>query len=169
MSSRTSGRKIGQKPGVRQFIYKTGLCEGTHVLTTEGNLPVEYLMAGDRVVTPTGTREIRHISARCLTDCPIEVRRGALGPGRPETNMYMAPDQPVHLADWRSHKLYGADIPTVPVSLLHDGQYIRWGEHPGELLVYDLELENEEVIFAEGMKVVSAVLPVPEAANIAAE
>jgi Hint domain len=169
MSSRTTGRKTGQRPGVRRFIYKTGLCEGTNIMTTEGNLPVEYLHAGDRLITDRGLRTIRHINARALTDCPIEVRRGALGPGRPAQDMYLAPDQLVHLADWRSHRYYGADQRAVPVSRLHDGTHITWGEHPGDLLVYDLELEGEQVIFAEGMQVMSARLPTPAAANIAAQ
>ncbi len=169
MSSRTPGRSSGLGAGVRRFIYKTGLCEGTNVKTTEGNLPVEYLATGDRVVTATGVHRIRHISTRPLTDCPIEVRRGALGPNRPEQDMLLAPDQFVRLADWRSHKLYGADSAAVPVSRLQDGEHITWGEHPGELLVYDLELESEQVIFAEGMQVMSAPPPAQPAANIAAE
>ena len=169
MSSRPKQHKAAARPAVRHFIYKTGLCEGTHVMTSEGALPVEYLAAGDRIKTPKGLRTLRHVSARPLRDCPIEVRRGALGPGRPAQDMWLAPDQPVRLADWRSHKLFGADTPAVPVSRLQDGEHITWGEHPGEMLVYDLELESEQVIYAEGMEVMSAALPAPIAANIAAE
>ncbi len=170
MSSRPDQRKPGKRAPVRHFIYKTGLCEGTHVMTSEGALPVEYLVAGDRIVTPAGLRTLRHVSARPLRDCPIEVRRGALGPGRPAADMFLAPDQPVRLADWRSHKLYGADSPSVPVSRLQDGEHITWGEHPGEMLVYDLELESEQVIYAEGMEVMSAALPTPTpAANATAK
>jgi hypothetical protein len=168
MAATSTGRTTGQKAGVRRFIYKTGLCEGTNIATREGNLPVEYLTTDDWVKTPSGIHRIRHISTRPLTDCPIEVRRDALGPGRPAHDLYLAPDQPVRLSDWRSHKLFGADRPAVPVSRLEDGQNIQWGEHPGELLVYDLELESEQVIYAEGMQVMSATLPLPVAANVAA-
>ncbi len=162
MSSRQQRRRA------RTFTYKTGLCEGTSVMTSEGALPVEYLIAGDRIVTASGLRILRHVSARALRDCPIEVRRNALGPGRPAADMLLAPDQPVHLANWRSHRLYGADSVAVPVSRLHDGTHITWGEHPGELLVYDLELESAQVIYAEGMEVMSATPPL-SAANTTAE
>ena len=54
MSRRTGGRSAGKPPAARRFIYKTGLCEGTHVMTLQGSLPVEYLVGGDRVVTRNG-------------------------------------------------------------------------------------------------------------------
>lgn len=161
MSSRTGGRGAGKPPVKRRFIYKTGLCEGTQVMTLQGNLPVEYLAAGDRVVTRNGARTLRHVACRALTDCPICVRRGALGPGRPTADMYLAPDQGVHLRDWCARVLCGSDQAAVPVSRLRDGKHIFWGEHPGELRVYDLEFTREQVIYAEGVEVMSAALPAP--------
>jgi hypothetical protein len=128
-------------------------------MTVEGILPVEYLTTGDRVVTRTGTRTIQHIAVRPLRDCPIMVRRGALGRGRPMQDMYLAPDQNVHLRDWRARKFYGSDQIAVPVSRLEDGDLIAWAEHPGRLNVYELELADTEVIYAEGLEVMSAALP----------
>ena len=159
MSVMTKGRNVGQTPGARRFIYKTGLCEGTHVMTVEGNLPVEYLTTDDKVVTRTGSRSIRHIAVRPLKDCPILVKRGALGNGRPMRDLYLAPDQNVHLRDWRGRAYYGSDQIAVPVSRLADGQLIEWGEHPGRLNIYELELDDTEVIYAEGLEVMSAALP----------
>ena len=159
MSAVTVGRNDGQKPARRRFIYKTGLCEGTHVMTLEGNLPVEYLTAGDKVLTRQGAREIMHIAARPLTDCPVLIRRGSLGPARPAQDLYLAPDQDVHLRDWRARVIYGSDQVAVPVTRLRDGETILWGEHPGELLVYDLELAERAVIYAEGVEIMSATLP----------
>ncbi len=161
MSSRTTGRKNGAKALRRQFIYKTGLCEGTRINTTAGNLPVEYLRAGDRVLTRNGAREIKHIASRPLTDCPIQIKRGALGPGRPAQDMFLAPDQGIPLPDWRAHQYYGSDQRHVPVSRLRDGELITWGEHPGELQVYDLEFATEQIIFAEGLEVIGVALPAP--------
>ena len=159
MSSSTGGRNAGKPPAAQRFNYKTGLCEGTQVMTLDGNLPVEYLAAGDRVVTRNGTRTLRHVARRALTDCPVLVRRSALGPGRPAADMYLAPDQGVHLRDWRARVLYGSDQPAVPVSRLRDGEHIVWGEHPSEIHVYDLEFSQAQVIYAEGVEVMSAALP----------
>lgn len=159
MSGMTKGRDAGTKPGARRFIYKTGLCEGTHVMTMEGNLPVEYLVTGDRVITKTGSRVIQHIAVRALSDCPVQVRRGALGRGRPRQDLYLAPDQHVHLRDWRAKTWCGSDQIAVPVSRLRDGDSIFWGEHPGRLNVYELELDEQDIIYADGMEVMSAALP----------
>ncbi len=161
MSSRTGGRSAGNPPAARRFTYKTGLCEGTHVMTLQGSLPVEYLVGGDRVVTRNSARTLRHVACRALTDCPISVRRGALGPGRPTADMYLAPDQGVQLRDWRARVLCGSDQLAVPVSRLCDGKHIVRGEHPGELRVYELEFTHEQVIYAEGAEVMSATLPAP--------
>ncbi len=159
MSLRTSGRSAGKRPVRRHFLYKTGLCEGTTIQTQQGDLPVEYLSAGDRVMTRQGMRTVRHITSRILKDCPIQVRRDALGPNRPAQDMYLAPDQGVHLQDWRALRYFGSDQPSVPVSRLHDGERILWGEHPGDLTVYELEFSEEQIIYAEGMEVMSAPAP----------
>ena len=159
MSSRTGGRDAGKPPVTPRYIYKPGLCEGTQVMTLDGNLPVEYLAAGDRVVTRNGARTLRHVARRALTDCPILVRRGALGPGRPAADMYLAPDQGVHLRDWRARVLCGSDQRAVPVSRLRDGKHIVWGAQPREMRVYELEFTHQQVIYAEGVEVMSATLP----------
>lgn len=39
--------------------YEGGIALGTHVLTADGSLPVEYLQAGDRIVTRSGMRTLR--------------------------------------------------------------------------------------------------------------
>ena len=74
-------------------------------------------------------------------------------------DMYLAPDQRVHLRDWRARMLCGSDQLAVPVSRLRDGRHIVQGEHPGELRVYDLEFTQQQVIYAEGVEVMSAALP----------
>ena len=87
------------------------------------------------------------------------IPRGAFGRGRPMQDLYLAPDQDVHLRDWRGRTYFGSDQISVPVSRLADGETILWGEHPGRLNVYELELDVAEVIYADGMEVMSASLP----------
>ena len=41
--------------------YADGLAQGTLVLTADGNLPVEYLEAGDRIITRAGMRVLRSV------------------------------------------------------------------------------------------------------------
>ncbi|MGR3290302.1 MAG: Hint domain-containing protein, partial [Paracoccaceae bacterium] len=117
------------------------------------------------VVTSNGPCEIKHIASSYLTDCPIQIKRGALGPGRPERDMYLAPDHKIPLQSWRSLRYYGSDLRNVPISYLRDGNLIIWGEHPGDLKVFELEFASEQVIYVEGVEVVGAALssahPVP--------
>ena len=65
----------------------------------------------------------------------------------------------MHLRDWRARVFCGSDQVAVPVSRLHDGKHIVWGEYPGELRDYDLEFTQQQVIYAEGVEVMSAALP----------
>jgi len=155
MSAMTKERSVGQSPARRRYIYKTGLCEGTHVMTLDGNLPVEYLCRGDMIITREGSRPLRRISAKALKDCPILVKSGALGPGRPVHDMYLAPDQMVHQRDWCRGGRFGSDLAAIPLSRLVDGDAIQWAEHPGELLVYNLEFTSQQVIYTEGLEVMS--------------
>lgn len=39
--------------------YEDGIARGTLVLTADGTLPVEYLDAGDRIITRSGIRTLR--------------------------------------------------------------------------------------------------------------
>jgi hypothetical protein len=41
--------------------YENGIKLGTLILTADGNLPVEYLEAGDRIITRAGMRVLRSI------------------------------------------------------------------------------------------------------------
>ncbi len=168
MSILAEARSAGEVPAQRHFIYKTGLCEGTRVTTQDGNLPVEYLCKGDMIVTTAGPRVLRGITAKPLTDCPILVLRSALGPGRPSQDMYLAPEQAVHLSDWRGKRLVGSDQPSIPLSRLVDNDMIQWAEHPGELLVYDLEFLTQQVFYAEGVEVMSTASPLRVVEGMAA-
>lgn len=149
-------------------MYKTGLCEGTNVMTLDGNLPVEYLCEGDMVITNNGARPLRGVTAKRLKDCPILVLRSAIGPGRPARDLYLAPDQAVHLRDWCGRVRVGSDQRSVPLARLVDNNFIQWAEHPGELLVYELEFLTQQVFFAEGLEVMSTASPFRVVQGIAA-
>lgn len=149
-------------------MYKTGLCEGTHVMTLDGNLPVEYLCEGDMVLTRNGARALRRITAKPLKDCPILVLRSAIGPGRPERDLYLAPDQAVHLRDWRGRFVMGSDQRSLPLARLVDNDLIQWAEHPGDLLVYELEFLTQQIFYAEGLEVMSAASPFRVVQGVAA-
>lgn len=159
MSVMTDGWNTEDSSVSRQTLSTTGLCEGTRVMTLGGNLPVEYLCKGDMIVTRAGARELRKITARPLAGSPVHVPRSALGPRRPERDMYLAPGQAVHVRDWTGKRLFGTDQRSVPLGQLVDDRTFCWSDLASGLLVYNLEFLTQQVFYAEGMEVMSADQP----------
>ncbi len=122
---------------------------GTRILTTRGEVPVEALAIGDRVVTPRnrssrpivwlGRRRVhcdRHPDRR-LAD-PVRVRAGAFGVA-PTRDLVLSPDHAI----W-----FGGAL--VPVNLLIDGKTIIQ-ERRSTVTYHHVELDAHDIILAEGL------------------
>jgi len=82
---------------------------GTLICTAAGEIPVEELKVGDRVITrDNGVQEIRWVGAKTLshqklTDCrelrPVEILAGSLGKGLPERDMLLSPNHRVLISN----------------------------------------------------------------------
>lgn len=82
---------------------------GTLICTAAGEIPVEDLKVGDRVITrDNGVQEIRWVgsntlSRQKLTDSkelrPVEILAGSLGKGLPERDMLLSPNHRVLIAN----------------------------------------------------------------------
>src|SRR5262249_22024926 len=76
--------------------------EGTRIRTPSGDVPIEALRPGDRVVTAAGeVREIRWTGRRRVwrieavaseATAPVRVAAGALGPDVPSADLYVSAD-----------------------------------------------------------------------------
>jgi len=153
--------------GIQQSV--TGLARGTRVSTLDGALPVEYLEAGDRIVTHQGAMVLRHVAARKLAAVrPVVVRAGSLGLSQPSHDLVLAPGQPVHLPDWRARVQFGSDKASAPVSKLVDGRDIFYMSAAIQLVVYDLEFDVVQVFHSAGVALVSAPMPVAAQYPVAA-
>jgi Ca2+-binding RTX toxin-like protein len=85
---------------------------GTLIATETGEMPVEALAVGDRIVTrDSGAQFVRWIGRRRMTRAelallphlrPVRIRRGALGEGRPERDMVVSPNHRFLVASGRS-------------------------------------------------------------------
>ncbi len=85
---------------------------GTLIATPKGEVPVENLKAGDRVITrDNGIQEIQWVGARPVTFrelanaphlAPIHISAGALGNGLPEHDMMLSPNHRVLVANDRT-------------------------------------------------------------------
>lgn len=129
-----------------------GLVIGTKVLTMQGELPVEFLVAGDRVITRNGARKLVEITRTWAQNLDvIRITEGVLGQDRPEDDLLVAPSQAILVRDWRAMALAGKSSALIAAARLVDGEYIRH-EVLGEARLFTLHFEDAEVIYAGGLE-----------------
>jgi Hint domain len=129
-----------------------GLTMGTKVMTMEGELPVEFLSPGDRIVTRAGVRCLTAMSVRVERDVEM-VRIGAstLGFDRPGTETLVPINQMILIRDWRAQALYGAPQALVAAGRLADGEMIKV-ETVAEARIFTLAFDSDVVIYADGLE-----------------
>ncbi len=122
--------------------------KGTSITTDHGEVPVEFLTAGDLVRTESGgLATIKWIGYRRL-DCsqhrsqdvwPVQIHVDAFGPGLPHRLLWLSPD----------HAIY-TDGVLIPIRLLINNGTIA--QEPRKHIVYfHIELETHDVLLAEGL------------------
>jgi len=162
MKPKMVGAARGGTPAKRPIEGNTGMAAGTPVLTLDGELPIEFLSVGDRVITRAGTARVTDIHVTEITLRPYMVVSGTLGQDRPDQDILLAPGQKILLRDWRAKALFDADQAKVPVDRIADGSYIA--KQPEQSLrLFTLRFDSDQVIFAGGLELV-AETSVPVAA-----
>ncbi|MCB8880174.1 Hint domain-containing protein [Acidisoma cellulosilytica] len=123
---------------------------GTHILTLSGEVPVQDLSVGDVLVSGTGgpPQAIRWIGARRV-DChrhpdpdkvvPVRIAANAFGQGCPHRDLVLSPD----------HAVFAEGV-LIPVKHLVNGKTVR-RMPPRSLMYYHIELEQHDVVLAEGL------------------
>ena len=169
MSHVTEGREAGVTPGVR-YDVQTGtaaIAQGTGILTLDGNLPVEYLSPGDRIVTRAGAMRLLAMRVHKAEASLIRVAPSSLGHDRPGHPLLLTPETEVLVRDWRAKAMFGRAQAMVAVSRLVDGDYIRRVTGAG-VRMYTLEFAGPQVIYADGVEVGCAGVQMHAAASAAA-
>ena len=104
---------------------ESGICAGTTIMTLDGEIPVEHLSVGDRVITrDSGMSVLRGITTRTAKIAPIRIKAGSLGHTRPDRDMLVAPGARIHLRDWRAEALFGSKSASVAAERLVDGEFL---------------------------------------------
>ena len=124
-------------------------CRGTMILTEQGEVAVEDLRIGDRLVTADGRlRPLRWIGTRAYSPIfargnrdvlPVRIARGALGHNTPHRDLLVSP----------LHAMF-IDGMLVPAGALVNGTSIVQLERPDEIAYFHLELDTHDIIVAEG-------------------
>ncbi|MEZ5913071.1 MAG: Hint domain-containing protein [Paracoccaceae bacterium] len=160
MDNYSEDLRAAQKAALARSAGVSGLASGTAVLTLDGEIPVEFLNEGDRVVTRSGLRTLRAVHVQILCNAQVvRVSGSALGHGRPDRDAILAPGQSILLRDWRARALYGVEAALVPAARLVDGAYVS-AEPVAAERIYLLEFDEAEVIYAGGLELGCAAVTV---------
>ncbi|WP_411975375.1 Hint domain-containing protein [Sulfitobacter faviae] len=134
----------------------TGLVQGALILTLDGEIPVEYLSVGDRVITrDSGFAKILHIQRTTRSVRRIALAAGSLGHTRPERDVVLAGDQMVLVRDWRARALFNSERALVAARALVDDEFITdLGEE--ETTLIQIFCDGPHVIYADGLELGTA-------------
>ncbi|PIE11146.1 MAG: hypothetical protein CSA70_11180 [Rhodobacterales bacterium] len=133
-------------------IVATGLVPGAIVLTLDGEMPVEFLGPGDRVISrDAGMVELRRVSVAPVRCEMIEICGGALGHTRPERNVILPADQKLLLRDWRAQALYGKPQALATLRDLVDGEFVRHVGHRDTRLI-SLGFDGNHILYVDGLE-----------------
>ncbi len=134
-------------PGTDIVEQSVCFCRGTRILTETGEVAVEDLRVGDSVITLSGEAKPivwigigRDLVTRANKLArPVIVRRGALADNVPARDLYLT----------HGHALY-LDGVLIAVENLINHRSILWDESARVVEFYHLELEDHDVLLANG-------------------
>ena len=160
MKPNTVGRVGGQDSHAGQFspyaVADTGLLHGAMLLTLDGEMPVEFLSCGDKVITrDTGVSKVLHIQRTTRRVHVIALAAGSLGHTRPERDAHLAADQMVLIRDWRARALFNSECVLVAARALVDGEFVT---DLGliETTVYQIFCNSPHILYADGLELGTA-------------
>lgn len=142
---------LADQTGGNTVITATATCfgPGTRILTTEGEIAIEDLRVGDRVLTVTGaTQPVRWIGHRPVNFrhhpnrqrvLPVRIMAGAFGPNAPKRELLLSPD----------HAVYVENV-LIPVRHLVNGTTVAQIECDSTTY-HHVELPHHDVLLAEGL------------------
>jgi O-antigen biosynthesis protein len=138
--------------GTNSFITESSqpcYLAGTRIRTDRGEIPVEQLAIGDRVLTWDGTfKPIKWIGRRAYSSAfaagnrdviPILFKQGSLGANLPERDLIVSP----------LHAMFLNGV-LVPAEHLVNGKSVLRCPEIDPIRYFHIELEKHDVIFAEG-------------------
>jgi len=153
MKPNTVGRELsGQMPPLRTEICHVGLVSGTILLTADGEIPVEYLSPGDRIITRNaGLIALGAIQSVRVRDEAVKIAAGSLGDTKPTHHVMLPAAQMVLVRDWRAKALRGASQAVMPAGCLIDNEFIT-SLGVREMTLIRLGFDAPYVVYADGLE-----------------
>jgi len=132
---------------------------GTLIATPRGEVPVELLKAGDKVVTrDNGIQEIRWVGQKALNGQdlrlhshlnPVFIKRGALGNGLPEQDMMVSPNHRMLVANDRTQLYFDEHEVLVAAKHLVGTQGVQTVQAIGVNYIHFM-FDRHEVVLSNG-------------------
>ncbi|AMY68478.1 Hint domain-containing protein [Frigidibacter mobilis] len=145
---------------------------GTLIATETGERPVETLAIGDRVLTADhGLQPLRWRGQIALGPAalqkrpalaPIRIAAGALGPGKPHSDLLLSPQHRVLIRSRIVQRLFGVASALAAVKHLTDAGGIAPAGPAGGVVYVHLMFDRHEIVLANGAETESLFLG-PEA------
>ena len=153
MKPNTVGRELsGHMPPLRTEICHVGLVSGTILLTADGEIPVEYLSPGDRIVTRNaGLVPLAAIQTVRVSEEAVKISAGSLGDKKPTHHAMLPASQMVLVRDWRAQALRGATQAVMPAGCLIDDEYIT-ALGARDMTLVRLGFAAPYVVYADGLE-----------------
>lgn len=153
MKPNTVGRELsGQTPQLRTEIAHVGLVAGTIVLTADGEIPVEYISPGDRIITRNaGLVALDAVKSVRVRDEAVKIAAGSLGDTKPTYHVMLPAAQMVLVRDWRAKALRGAAQAVMPAGCLIDDEFIT-SLGLRDMTLVRLGFDAPQVIYADGLE-----------------
>jgi len=140
-------------------LPEVGFLAGTILLTQDGEMPVEFLSPGDRIITrDRGFVPLHHITRAPQSVRAIRIAAGSLGDTRPDCDLILPAGQPVLIRDWRAKALFGTAQAMVRADALVDGEFIC-DLGPREMQLFQLHFDSAHVLYDGGLEVAGQCLP----------
>lgn len=132
---------------------ESGFTSGTIILSQDGEIPVEFLTPGDRIISrDAGLVTLDHVARTTHQIRAVRFAAGSLGHTRPDHDLILPENQMVLVRDWRAKSLFGVPQAMVRAGDLIDGEFIcDLGLQT--MLLHQLHFDTSHVIYAGGLEV----------------
>jgi hypothetical protein len=140
--------------------YTACFTKGSLIKTLRGEIPVEQLSVGDRVLTrDSGFQPIRWIGNRAFSDealaqspniLPVTIKAGALGPNTPERDLTVSPQHRVLLSHAETELWFGEDEVLVAAKDLVGLPGVTQAAGEGGVHYFHFMFDKHEVVSSDG-------------------
>lgn len=128
------------------------LCAGARILTLAGEVAVEDLVPGAKIITrDTGIARLDALSFAQAKVAVIRIKAGSLGHTRPERDTDLPADTAMHLRDWRAGALSGAKATNVKADALVDDEFVT-RQGVAQRMLVTLSFGRPHVVYVDGLE-----------------